>query len=397
MRQSTSLRGSTSPLLYGALTIFTIAGLSSTALAQEASAGRDKSGFFIKGENASISFSGMLQSRYTAVFRDAPGATANAEDTAVGFSVRRARLATTVALTDAIKVKVELAADNATALDLLEAYATFKLSSSTSLDVGAFKGPGMHEFHGSDGTTTFAEKSTLNTVFNQGRSDGAMITHTIETDGGGVRLRAGLNDGINTRVSEFTSTREADIAGAIRVEWTNSGKDFSRFGNLSGFRGTQPGLMLGAALHGQTGGETLGTTDKDVIQFMADATYLADGWSILGAGVYRKSDEATGDFSDWGLMSQVGYFITDTSQVAGRVAYLSPDGDRTNNDGFLEFTLGYNYFFLPSSHAHKITADITWASDQSESSGLISQNLGTGLLSSEEDQVMLRFQYQVLF
>jgi hypothetical protein len=390
--------------LCAALTIFTIAGspFASVAHAQEggssqASAGRDKSGFFIKGDNVGLSLSGYFQARATAVFRDAPGATDSAEDIVSGFSMRRTRLTTTASLTDTVKLKVELSADNDGQVRVIDGFATFKLAKETLLDVGAFKGPGLQEFHASDTATTFAEKSTLNALFNQGRSDGVMLTRTFSLEGGALRLRAGINDGLGSSFSDFDSNREADFATAARIDWTNTEGDFSRFSGLSGFRGGKTGWLVGAAVHAESGGETAGTTDRERTQLTADGTYLGDGWSLFVAGVYRTTDTPASDFADWGLVAQAGYFVTDSQQVAARITFISPDGDRPAGDEFYEVGLAYNYFLLPSSHAHKLIADISWASNQADSGSFVTPNTGTNLQASEDDQVMLRVQYQVMF
>jgi hypothetical protein len=365
--------------------------------AQEASAGRDKSGFFIKGENVGLSVSGYMQARYTAVFRDAPGATPSSEDIVTGFAMRRTRVTTTASLTDAVKLRVELSADNDGVVRVIDGFATLKLASETLLDVGAFKGPGLQEFHASDAATTFAEKSTLNSVFNQGRSDGVMVTRTFSLEGGAIRVRAGVNDGLGSSFSDVDSNREADFASAVRVEWTDTKADFSRFQGLSGFRGSTPGWLVGAALHAESGGETAGTIERDRTQFTADVTHLNDGWSLFGAAVYRITDSPASEFRDWGVVAQVGCFVTESQQVAARVTYIAPDGDRANGDDYLELGLALNYFLLPSSHAHKLIADINWASPQSESGDVVTPSTSTNLQASEDDQVVLRLQYQVMF
>lgn len=383
-------------LLCASFAILTIA--ATQARAQEGgTSGRDKSGFFIKGENTGLTIGGIMQARYTSVFRDAPGVTDSAEDIVTGFTMRRTRLITTATLTEAIKLKIELSADNTSDVSVIDAFATIKLAKDTLLDVGAFKGPGTQELLASDSGTTFAEKSTLNSVFNQGRSDGIMVTRTWAVAEGSIRARAGINDGHASSFSEFDGGREADLAAAARVDWTDNAGDFSRFNSLSGFRGGKSGWLVGAAIHSQTGGETAGTTDRDLMQLTADVTHLNDGWSFFGAVVYRNIESTSGDFSDWGAVAQAGYFITDTSQVAGRITYIAPDNDRANSDGYLEVGAAYNYFLLPSSHAHKLIADITWAGEQAQSSSLISESASTGIRASEDDQIMVRVQYQVQF
>ncbi len=374
-----------------------LASCGTIAHAQDASSGRDKSGFFIKGDNVGLSLSGYMQARFTSVFRDAPGVTPSSEDVVTGFVMRRTRLTTTASLTDAVKLRVELSADNDGVVRVIDGFATIKLASETVLDVGAFKGPGLQEFHASDTGATFAEKSTLNSVFNQGRSDGAMVTRTFSLEGGAIRVRAGINDGLGSSFSDVDSNREADFASAVRVEWTDTQADFSRFQGLSGFRGSTPGWLVGAALHAESGGETAGTIDRDRTQLTADVTHLNDGWSLFGAAVYRITDTPASEFRDWGAVAQVGCFVTDAQQVAARVTYIAPDGDRANGDDYLELGLAYNYFLLPSSHAHKLVADIMWATPQGESGDVVTPSVFTNLQASEDDQVMIRVQYQVMF
>lgn len=365
--------------------------------ATAASGGRDVAGFYIRGGESSLTVGGYIQARYAAVFRDAPGATSNAEDTVTGFSMRRTRLTTTAALTQAVTLKVELSADNDGEVKVIDAHSTIQLRKNTLLDIGIFKGPGMQEFHASDAGTTFAEKSTMNALFNQGRSEGVMLTRTWAMAGGTIRARAGINDGLGSASSAFDSDREADFAASARVDWTDDGADFLRFNMLSGFRGGKSGWLVGAAMHGESGGETAGTVDRERMQFTADVTHLNDGWSFFTGAVYRNTESAGVEFSDWGIVGQIGYFVAEDHQIAGRLTYISPDGDRPAGDGLVEVGAAYNYFLLPASHAHKLIADVTWASDQSDSASFVTQNPGTGLRNSEDAQVMLRLQYQVQF
>ncbi|CAN0594697.1 unnamed protein product, partial [Laminaria digitata] len=148
--------------------------------------------------NASnIKVSAQIQARYQANFRDDASTTlANPDDdTTMGFSVRRAKVAVSGDVTDNIKGNISMAFNrNSGAAALEDAYADWAINDDLTLRMGQFKTQLIREENVSSKRQLASDRSATNETLNMDRSQG------IEAHFGGDSWRGavGFTDGLNS-------------------------------------------------------------------------------------------------------------------------------------------------------------------------------------------------------
>ena len=283
-------------------------------------------------------------------------------------------------------------------LFLEDAYGTYKMEGGWTIKFGQFKLPILREELVGDTFQLFADRSVLNSVFTQGRSQGIQFSYEADA----FRFFGAFSDGIQTANTDFDSASEADWALTARLDWKWAGNwkqanDFTSFQNSDYFG------MVGGALHWQSGGDTgagaFGTTaDVDALEGTVDASIEGNGWNAYAAGIFRHVDPAGGTkLDDWGFLIQGGIFVAPQWEIIGSYDIVIPDSDNASNDNFSTIRVGVNHYFLPESHAAKLTIDLSWFLDKQDSSIVPASTL-TGLLASDNDsQFNLRGQIQLMF
>lgn len=338
--------------------------------------------------------SGQIQFRYILNFRDD---TALANEMTNGFQTRRTKLEAKGEIADGWSYFVQIAANrDGGGVGLEEGWVKYAISETSNLTWGQFKAPGLREELVSSKRQLAAERSVMNEVFTQDRSQGVQYDWNSEN----TRFTVAFTDGLDSENTDILSGSEADWAFSGRFEYMGAG-DWKQFADFTSFRGSAFAWMIGGAAHYQSGGDTNGTTDLDLFQFTVDGSVEGDGWNAFAAFVYRMLDVAGGlDTDDLAFLVQGGYFLDPQWEIFGRADFIMPDTYGVGIDeDFTTVTVGVNHYVIPDSHAAKFTADVVYFVDaQSESSALVSPDTGTGLLASGEDgQFALRFQFQLLF
>ena len=361
-------------------------------------AGHDGSAFYLGSDDGAykLKVGGQIQFRYIANLRD--DAPDSEEDLTSGFQTRRTRLefsGNVINKQITYQVQTDFNRSSGTAV-LLDAWVRHALNDNWSLRFGQFKAPLLREELTSGKRLQSVDRTITNAVFAQGRSQGIQIEYDTDR----VRLAGALTDGLATLNSDFDASNEADYALTGRAEFRLAG-NWKQFADLTSWRGSETGALIGAAIHWQAGGETGNTTDNDILQYTLDAGVEGNGWNIFAAFIGRNTDPAGGsDADDFGFIIQGGVFLTNKTELFAGYDIVIPDSDRASGDDeFSTITVGVNHYFVEKSHAAKFTADLLYFLDaQAESSSLVSRNTGVGLLSDTEDgQVALRFQFQLLF
>ena len=343
-----------------------------------------KGGFRVlaSDERFSLRFNGTLQFRYFAAF-DADGA--DDDDRETGFQFRRTRLDFRghIGAPDlSFRVQTDFGRTDGT-LDLLDAYIDQKLTDGLTLRVGQAKLPFDREFSVVSGSTPqLLDRSVVSDVFRLDYAQGVMLVWTSDR----TRVSAMLSDGRRSANTNFTDADEADLALTARGELRLGDAPWSQYGDLVSFRGSSTGAMLGAGLHWQEGGATTNPFETDrlggqYLAYTADGGYESDGWSAFAAvnGQLIEANDET--LHDMGFVVQGGVFVTDRTELSGRFSYTMPDTDRTGGDDpFPEFSVATTYYIIPSSHAFKVTAMLTWLPEaQADSASLVrAPNTGFG-------------------
>ena len=239
----------------------------------------------------------------------------------------------------------------------------------------------------------FADRSVTNTSFTQGRSQGVQLGY----EGDSFRFFGAFSDGLQTANTDFNSASEADYAFTGRLEWKWAGNwkqanDFTSFQNSDYFG------VVGFAAHYQNGGDTFATQDFSSWGLTADLSMEGNGWNLFAAVIYSNFDPNSGsNLADWAFQVQGGVFVAPQWELIAGWDILIPDTDRSNNDNFSTFRIGANHYFIPESHAAKLTIDFTWFLDD-QSQSIAVPNTLTGLLVSNNDsQWNLRGQIQLMF
>lgn len=295
---------------------------------------------------------------------------------------------------DSTELRVVLDADvDGGEVEILEAFGVFKLTDEFTLNVGQKKLPFTREQLNSSAELTAVERSLVNRVFSQGRSQMVEGVFT-QFDS---RFMVAFSDGRRATNKDVGDPDTADWAFTGRFEQKFGAGGFGRYSGYSSWRGSEFGALVGVAGHYQSGGDTGRTDDRDLGAATADVMLKGDGWGLSGVFAWRHVDEGGSSFNDFGVTALASYFVEEQWEVFGRYDGIFADSDRENSGDFNAVTAGVTYYFIPQSHALKFTFDAQWFFDRQEGS-LLSPNNSQGLLASDRsDQFNLRAAIQFVY
>ena len=401
-----------------------------TALSSTGSGGHNGRRFNIRskdGENT-LNIGGRAQFRYIANFRDNADTTRDpdADETfTTGFEASRTWLdfggKTAQGLIDYRLVGAFNKSGGE--FEIVYAYGDAKLTDDIAVRWGLDKLPFLREELVPFSLQMAVDRSATNEVFSTKFAEGVWLMGEYER----FRWNLAASDGARSENTPFFSPSEADVALTGRAEVRLGEPAWNAYNDFTSWRGNSNGVMLGGAVHWETQGDTaafVGSTpasvasdgtivpaqpagqvsvaDQEIFAWTLDASVEGDGWNAVASVVHRITDVPGSDsIEDWGLLAQAGVFVTDQMEIFGRWNAVLPDDDRSrNNDDFHALTGGFNYYFIPESHALKFTADVqVFLDSPAGSSSLVSApNNTTSLLpGDDEGQVAVRFQILVLF
>lgn len=369
-----------------------VAGVASGQESAAGEAGKDAKGFFIKQGDTRLNINGHFQFRYFLNFRD-EDAVGDQNDLANGFGFRRVRLGASGQLTKELGYMIQGDFLNGESFKLYDAYGWYKFNDSTTLKFGQlFKLPVLKEELNSHLALQAVDRSTVNAVFTPNYSQGVQLDVVGDT----IRGSFAISDGFNALNTDFISAGEADYALSARGEWKWAG-EWKQYDQFTSWKEAEYAGFVGAAVHYQSGGETGGTTDRDIFEYTADVSVKGDGWNIFAYGVGRRVEEPGVEYDDFGALIQGGLFVSEQVELFARYGIVMPDDDRANGDDFAEATVGANYYLFPKSQAAKFSVDGTYAFDNTTDS-IVSQRVTDGLLTdAEEGEVYIRAQVQIVF
>jgi hypothetical protein len=380
-------------------------------LAAGAEAGHDEKGFYMAdGENFRLNVGGQIQFRYNMNFRD-EDSTAGADDEFThGFQTRRTKLefwGNVINPNLHYKVVGAFDRDDSGSFNLEDAWVAYDFNENLTMTWGQFKAPFMREELVSSKYQLAADRSTMNEVFNQDRSQGIQL----EWHNDNFRILGAFTDGFYTDNTDFTSGMEADFALTGRIEYNTTG-DWARYKDFTSWRSADKiGLIFGGAGHWQSEGDTGGTGplasggDAEYWALTGDIGVEGKGWNLFGSVVWSNVDIDGGvDADNWAFNIQGGVFITNKDELFARWDMIFPDDDltSTDDDDFTTITFGWNHYFVEESHAAKFTLDLLWyleaTGDFGGSTFADTASTGINLLESDDDdQWGIRAQFQLLF
>lgn len=360
-------------------------------------AGWEKGKFFLRSADNSFLLNPAVQLQVRYVVNstsDAEDADGGADDrTESGLEIRRMKFSLGGhAFTPKLVYQFQWEANqNGGEVTLEDAWLRYQLQKEWFVRGGQFKDPTFHEERTSSRRQLAVDRSLLNEEIAGGETDYIQAVSVIYDPGQGTPFRAevGLSDGVgslNTNWRDYP-VNDANFGVVGRVDYFVHG-DRKSYEDFTALDNKESLLAVGAGAHWQQAG------DANTVYHSVDVQFEnTTGLSVFGAYVGRFNEEADDDAYDFGFLGQVGYLLNRRWEVFGRYDVLFTDDEVAfaggGEDTFHEFTVGANYYLR--SHAAKFTLDLTYLPN-----GSPSNHAGIGVLSTGEDEFVLRGQFQLL-
>lgn len=284
------------------------------------------------------------------------------------------------------------------------AYVGKKFDNGWTAQWGQFKAPLLREeLVGSDRQLA-VERSFTNEIFTADYVQGIMATYEQDN----FRFMGSFNDGISSANTDLTA-EPADFGLTARVEfiWDGSWSDFKEFTSA---RGNAYSGMFGAAIHYQDGPDDndFVLVETEALVYTLDFSLRGDGWNAFVAFVGNNIEfDATppavvpgADSDNYAFILQAGVMLSEDWELFGRYEHVFLDDDVfVGDDEFNAFTIGLNNYI--HGHAAKFSIDLSWYFEPTPDFGLVALGGPTtsvgALPAGDEDQVVIRAQYQLLF
>ena len=349
--------------------------------------------FFIASADGSsrLQIEGQAQFRYYVNISDeAPGF----DELTTGFQARRTKLAFSGNVND-VFYKVNGAFSRSSgAFKLEDAYAGMKLGDGWKVRAGQFTEGFLREELVSSKRQLLVDRSMVNEVFNQDRSQAVEIAYSDEQ----WRGVFSLSDGFGSKNTDFGMS-PADYSFTGRGEYLVAG-DWKQFKDFTSRRGSEYATMLGGALHYEVAPDTGVAAEAKTLVYTVDLSVEGDGWNVFGAFVGSHVTDAGGvagvEVNTYGVVAQGGVFVSDDWELFGRFDdFLN---DSSVGDDFATVSFGVNNYIR--GHALKLTVDAQiYLDDVAAAGGAIGANTGIGHLGNgtSDGEFVLRTQLQLLF
>ena len=318
------------------------------------------------------------------------------------------------------------------------AYIARDLGGGARLMVGQFKSPFLREWLISSKGQMAAERSIVTSLFNTGWTQGLQL----DWQGDSLRAKASYNDGANNAnmgATSGTSVESANGNGNLgvgftqwaftgRVEWMPVGT-WRQFEDYSSMRGEGAGLLLGAGVNWQRGGQQQvifsgapsptpgsGNADANFFTWTADATYEFGGASLSAAWMMNTSYamiNGAQSINSYGAQVQGAFFVTDTVELFARWEWMETACTATNSavpnivfdtasEAFVNNigTVGANWYIHGPQLKFTTDVGVSW-NPLIFQTGLFGDNISGANYRQEGagggGQVVVRSQLQLLF
>ena len=316
-------------------------------------------GFFIRSKDGrySLTLNGFLQARYTLSAPDAGKSRNN-------FDVALARLAFSGNIFDP-KVKYFFQYEattfgNSNQSTMLDWWMQYSHSQYLNVQAGRFILPYSRQFYTHPGNLLFPDLSEADYAFNLQRAVGAHLSGKV----GRLSYHALATNSIRALDAGGQQNAGAEVAWQGRLEYDI----LDPYGYLesSPTPAATPQLSLGIAAafnpvdqasrfqNVMPGDRTTNVT--------IDGGFRYQGLSVQAAGYYRRNNlEAIDEIGhDWGYYGQIGYYLTEKLEIAGRVSgvdFQFANNPRTAGD-VREYMGGFNYYLY--GHSVKLQVDYSF-------------------------------------
>lgn len=349
--------------------------------------------------NYSLRIAGRHQFRYVYNYQDTPPMGGDRHRS--GFENRRTRLTFSGHVFDpSWKYQIQGNFSNSGGgFGLLDAYVDKVLDNGITIRFGQFRPKFMHEDHTSSSRQLAVERSTINGVFAQSRSQGVEIRGEA---GDMIRWSAGYIEGINARTGSAGGgantpwqARTTEFAFIGRVDFLAAGT-WRQFRDFTSWSDEEFGMLLGAGLAYQR--DEFGTPapgEVEMIRWTIDATAKFGGIGAFVAFVgNHESAQNAGSVDQYGLVAQGSMFIVPDEWEAF-VRYEWGDADISGIKDLSLITFGVNYYM--QGHNLKWQNDIGIGINEIDPFWATSSRGTRGDASGEDTQLVIRSQIQLSF
>jgi hypothetical protein len=252
---------------------------------------------------------------------------------------------------------------------LENAYLARDLGAGFSVKFGQFKSPFLREWLVSSRSQLAIERSITTTLFSTGWTQG------IELDWSNDSLRAMIsyNDGANNaNIGSISGTNvfavTGDNLGVGFAQWAFTGRgewkpfgSWQQFNDFSSMRGEASGLLLGAAINWQRGGQQdvgntstivtpgSGNAEATFLTWTVDATWELGGASLFAAWAMNTAYTVplgNNSINTYGTIVQGGYFVSNDVELFARWEWMSTASTPDNSPQSVNTPSGENINFL---------------------------------------------------
>lgn len=402
-------------------------------MADGMTAGHDpKNGFFLSSNDGTflLQLSGQIQLRYILNNRNRNDSPGDFDDTESGFQMRRVKVGFAGHIGDPrLEYNILFNANRDDGdVELEDAWIGYKFTDSFKIWAGRFMNRYSREQIMSSRRQLAVDRSIVANVFagNDGYVEGVAMEWVVDPDF--LKASLTINDGLNSgaqggagggfqnRGNDFHNDA-SDIAFTGRLDFKLAGDwsqtaDASSWSNANGLH-----AFIGAAAHyelGESGdGEASATTAQtgpydSFLQWTVDALVKTSGLGVMAAFHGWHFDDASsnpaaiGNTDHYGATVQVAYMVVpDKLEPFVRFEWIEVDDSvpMVGDEILHALTAGFNWYH--AKHSAKFTTDVTWIPDTLNAANTMGIGLnGIGVLSDdgeEEDQLIWRIQYQLLF
>ncbi len=363
----------------------------SSLLLEESTSGYD-GGFVIRDQQGrhELEITGWTQLRFTYAYGHGEGGAPDTNES--GFSLRRTRLTFQGSLYDGqfgFKITNSFSRNTGSS-SLSDAYMTVRLADHIELRAGQFKLPFMREELTSAKRLMATDRSIVNDVFGQGRSQGIEIS----AQGESVRGAVAYSDGFDSANTDFDAA-PAQWAVTGRVEWLAMG-DWRSFRQFTSSRGSELSAMFGAAANFQESPDAPGMPSLYMFSWTVDGGLQGNGFSLFASASGRVSQETNATYHDYGWVAQASMYATDHIEPFVRFDMVIPDSDRPGDDPFNTLAIGANWYI--HGQAIKLTVDGQYFFDDAADNDLVNPTTTQGLLAGAgSGSFAVRAQFQFVF
>ena len=391
-----------------------------------ATAGHNGQHFFLSNNDGSflLEVGGIIQVRHLYNFQNSD----TTDEQESGFEVARAKVNFSGHIASPrLHYSVLIATDrNDNEALVEEAVISYDLADGLTLWGGETKAPFLREELTASSHQSAVERSLVNEVFTLGSVQGIGLDWSVDKDSGNtIRARLSFNDGIrsgeadgkndagihkaNTGLNNKVFDADHSDAGlTARVDLRLMG-DWAQADDFAAWGDENTALFAGGAVHWEVGetGDGGGGADNntDFFTWTVDASAECNGLGLYGAfvGLHTDYENTASDRDLYGTVLQGSYqIVPNKMEPFVRWEWLDMDDVSLADDSIQLLTFGVNWFL--NNHNAKFTTDLVWALDTIPSSGDLGIEAESmtllGLLqddAGEEDQVIWRMQFQLLF